>query len=43
MTNHVPPPRTARPKPSAGLRLARVVYAVIPIATAAVVFLGSFI
>ena len=43
MTNHDPSPRTARPKPSTGVRIARIAYAAIPIATAAVLFLGSFI
>lgn len=43
MTNPVPTPRSARPKPSTGVRIAQIVYAAIPIATAAVVFLGSFI
>lgn len=35
--------RTTTPPPSPGVRLARILFASIPIALVAVVFLGSFI
>jgi hypothetical protein len=43
MTKSAPSSRAARPKPPTGVRIARLVYATIPIAAAAAVFLGSFI
>jgi hypothetical protein len=43
MTNHVPSSRTGRPEPTARARIARVAYATIAMATAAVIFLSSFI